>query len=275
MTVVQCEDVALGVEQAGSGPALVLVHGSWSDRNTWSPVFDALSLRFRVIRYDRRGYGESQRPCAAPSVHVEDLLKLLRTLDLRKAILVGNSLGAIIAIRAALASSEHTQLVIAHEPPLLGLMRLESEHHPMATRVHSALARTLEAVSSGDHRLAAEIYVEGMASYPSAWQYLPEDIKQGFIDNASAFLADAGTFDQDELLPQDLERLGHRVVVTCGNRTSPYLKLIMNRLYATLPELRRHVFDFGGHVPHQTCPDEFVATTLRFATAIHGCGGND
>jgi pimeloyl-ACP methyl ester carboxylesterase len=128
----------------------------------------------------------------------------------------------------------------------------------------------MEAARAGEHRLAAELYVEGVASCPGSWQYLPDNIKQGFIANAAAFLADAGGLQGGDRLPQELERLGHGVVVTTGSRTSPYIKLVMNRLYSTLPGLRRHVFGVGGHVPHQTCPDEFVAKTLEFATARLG-----
>lgn len=265
MSVLLCEGVQLGVEQAGEGHALILVHGSWSDRDTWEPVFQALAARFLVVRYDRRGYGESQRPGAEPRKHVEDLLALIRTLGFKRTILVGNSLGGLIAIQAALLAGPMVNLVIAHEPPMLGLLEVESPPHPLATRVHSALARSLQAVRAGDHRLAAQIYVEGMASYPGTWQHLPEEIKQGFIDNASAFLTDASALRDIDLSPQELERLGHAIVITRGARTSPYLKLIVERLYSALPELRRHVFDNGGHVPHQSCPQEFVARTLEFA----------
>ncbi len=265
MSVLLCEGVQLGVEQAGEGHPLILVHGSWSDRNTWEPVFHALATRFLVVRYDRRGYGESQRLGAEPRVHVEDLLALIRTMGFKRAILVGNSLGALIAIQAALRARPLVGLVIAHEPPMLGQLEVDSPPHPLATRVHTALTRSLQAVRAGDHRLAAQIYVEGMASYPGTWQHLPKEIQQGFIDNAPAFLTDASALQDIDLSPQELKRLDHSIVITRGARTSPYLKLVVERLYAALPELRRHVFDNGGHVPHQSCPEEFVAKTLEFA----------
>jgi pimeloyl-ACP methyl ester carboxylesterase len=262
VSVLACEGVSLCVEQAGSGQALVLVHGAWSARNTWDPVFQKLATRFHVIRYDRRGYGESQRPGVGPSEHVMDLLALIRTLRLERVILVGNSLGALIAIRMALRASELVSIVVAHEPPMLGLLEHGS---PLEGRVYEALARALNAASSGNHRLAAQLYVEGMASAPGTWEYLPEDMKQGFVENAPGFLDDASALDESELPARELARLGQRLVVTRGDRTSSYLKFIVERLYSALPELRRHVFVAGGHVPHQSCPEDFVAKIVELA----------
>jgi pimeloyl-ACP methyl ester carboxylesterase len=48
---------ALAYRTVGEGPPLVLVHGSATDLTTWDDVVDELSRNFRVIAYDRRGYG--------------------------------------------------------------------------------------------------------------------------------------------------------------------------------------------------------------------------
>jgi pimeloyl-ACP methyl ester carboxylesterase len=265
LTILVCDGVHLGVEQSGKGQALILIHGSWSDKRTWDPVYAAFAPWFRVIRYDRRGYGESQGPGADPATHVNDLLALLRTLELEQVMLVGNSLGGLVAIHAGLRAPDRVSLVVAHEPPLFGLLEFESEHNPVVARACSALARSIQAARAGNNDLSAQIYVEGMASYPGAWQYLPEDVKQGFIENAAAFLADASALQDAEPSPQEIERLGDGVIITRGYRTSPYIKLIVDRLYAALPRVRGHVFHSGGHVPHQSCPEDFVAKTLEFA----------
>lgn len=262
VSLVLCDGVQLDVEQAGSGPPLVLVHGSWAGKNTWDPVFLALAARFRVIRYDRRGYGQSQHPGGAPGVHIEDLLALLRTLGLTRSTLVGNSLGALIAMHVGLRAPELVGLVVAHEPPMLSLLERSSL---IWERVQSAIARSMNAAQNGNHLLSAQIYVDDLASCPGTWEYLPEALKQGFVENARAFLDDASSLAELELTPSDLQRLGQALVVTRGDRTSPYLRLIVENLYSALPHLRRHVFTAAGHVPHQSCPADFVATTLEFA----------
>src|SRR6516165_11779666 len=75
-------------EAAGSGPALVLIHGGNLDRRMWDDQFQAFAKHFQVIRYDVRTYGLSDMP-TKPFYDVEDLASLLRFLHIRKAHLVG------------------------------------------------------------------------------------------------------------------------------------------------------------------------------------------
>ncbi|MFG3437452.1 alpha/beta fold hydrolase [Nonomuraea sp. NPDC047897] len=95
------------VEAAGPGdrPAVVLLHAGVADRRMWEHQFRALSAGHRVIRYDRRGHGESRD--AGPRVcHHEDLLAVLDALGVRRAALVGSSMGGAYAVEAALAAPD-------------------------------------------------------------------------------------------------------------------------------------------------------------------------
>ncbi|MFI6795144.1 alpha/beta fold hydrolase [Streptosporangium canum] len=57
--MIRIGDTEFGCDEAGSGPAVVLVHAGCADRRMWDHQFRTLSERYRMIRYDRRGYGES------------------------------------------------------------------------------------------------------------------------------------------------------------------------------------------------------------------------
>jgi CubicO group peptidase (beta-lactamase class C family)/pimeloyl-ACP methyl ester carboxylesterase len=84
-------------EEKGRGEPVVLLHGHSLDRTQWDPQFDALAARHRVIRYDLRGYGRSPDPVAGEAfLHVADLAAVLDGLGLRKAHLVGLSLGGFV-----------------------------------------------------------------------------------------------------------------------------------------------------------------------------------
>ncbi len=52
---------------AGSGPPVVLVHGSWGDHHNWDTVVAGLSRQLHVATYDRRGHSASERPARAAS----------------------------------------------------------------------------------------------------------------------------------------------------------------------------------------------------------------
>src|SRR5438046_7211282 len=90
-------------EIAGAGPPLALIHGFSLDTRMWDDQYAALSQRHRVLRYDARGFGRSSLPGAERYSHAEDLLALLRYLEIEQTALLGFSLGGGIAISFALA----------------------------------------------------------------------------------------------------------------------------------------------------------------------------
>jgi pimeloyl-ACP methyl ester carboxylesterase len=88
--------INLYYEDHGSGPAVVLISGWPFDSRSWEPqVHTLLTAGYRVIAYDRRGFGRSSRPARGYDFDTlaADLDKLLTTLDLQEVTLVGLSLG--------------------------------------------------------------------------------------------------------------------------------------------------------------------------------------
>jgi non-heme chloroperoxidase len=88
--------VELYYEDHGSGPAVVLLHGWPVDSRSWEPqIHPLLAAGFRVITYDRRGFGQSSRPTEGYDFDTlaADLDKVLTALDLNEATLIGFSLG--------------------------------------------------------------------------------------------------------------------------------------------------------------------------------------
>jgi non-heme chloroperoxidase len=88
--------IELYYEDHGDGPAVVLVHGWPVDSRSWEPqLYPLLTAGYRVITYDRRGFGRSSRPTAGYDFDTlaADLHALLEHLDLRDATVVGFSLG--------------------------------------------------------------------------------------------------------------------------------------------------------------------------------------
>jgi non-heme chloroperoxidase len=88
--------IELSYEDHGSGPAVVLIHGWPVDSRSWEPQLHAvLQAGFRVVTYDRRGFGRSSRPTTGYDFDTlaADLDVVLTHLDLRDVALVGFSLG--------------------------------------------------------------------------------------------------------------------------------------------------------------------------------------
>ena len=89
--------VELYYEDHGSGPAVVLLAGWPLDGRSWEPqLLPLLQAGYRVVTYDRRGFGRSSRPTTGYDFDglAADLDAVLTALDLRDAVLVGFSLGS-------------------------------------------------------------------------------------------------------------------------------------------------------------------------------------
>src|SRR5215475_16007079 len=88
---------------AGSGPAILLVHGIGVNSTTWNTVQAKLAQRFTVIPPDLLGHGQSDKPRADYSVaaYANGMRDLLSVLDIERVTIVGHSLGGGVAMQFA------------------------------------------------------------------------------------------------------------------------------------------------------------------------------
>jgi len=92
-------------ELAGNGKNIVLLHDGMVNREIWDEQFPLLAKTYRVIRYDRRGYGKSSDPEVRYS-HIDDLNQLFIKLKIDEAIIFGMSSGGRLAIDFTLTYPE-------------------------------------------------------------------------------------------------------------------------------------------------------------------------
>jgi pimeloyl-ACP methyl ester carboxylesterase len=118
-------DIGLYYEDHGSGRPVVLIHGWPLSSASWEPqLVPLLEAGYRVIMYDRRGFGDSDRPTAGfeYDTFADDLHTIMEDLDLRDAVLVGFSMGTGEVVRYLRAhGSERVDraVLIAPVPPFL------------------------------------------------------------------------------------------------------------------------------------------------------------
>ena len=96
----------------GSGPAVLLVHEGIADRRMWDPQWERWSDRFTLIRYDQRGFGESDDPAAGFSLH-GDALAVLDAVGVDQAHLIGASMGGRAALDLTLAAPDRVAALVA------------------------------------------------------------------------------------------------------------------------------------------------------------------
>ncbi|HSE08292.1 MAG TPA: alpha/beta fold hydrolase [Nocardioidaceae bacterium] len=108
--------------KAGSGPALLLLHGLGCDHTTWLPVIATLSRRYTVIAPDLLGHGLSDKPRADYSVggYANGMRDLLTVLGIDKVTVVGHSFGGGVAMQFAYQFPERTERMILVAPGGIG-----------------------------------------------------------------------------------------------------------------------------------------------------------
>jgi pimeloyl-ACP methyl ester carboxylesterase len=106
----------LRFRDAGSGPAVLMVHGWTLDLEMWEPQVQALRNAFRVVRLDRRGFGlSSGRPSVVQDI--ADIGALCDHLAIGRVALVGMSQGVRAAMGFALGAAHRVSCLILDGPP--------------------------------------------------------------------------------------------------------------------------------------------------------------
>jgi pimeloyl-ACP methyl ester carboxylesterase len=164
MGIIEANGVRFGYDEAGEGPAVVLLHAGLADRRMWDHQFTALAERHRVIRYDRRNHGDSAAAEGTVSHH-RDLLAVMDALGVDEAALVGSSMGGAYSLDAALAAPGRVSRIALIGAGLSGNqwpadmaaeMQATLQAAVPAERLEQYLAHTADRVEEADIVAAAE-----------------------------------------------------------------------------------------------------------------------
>jgi pimeloyl-ACP methyl ester carboxylesterase len=266
--VERVNQVGLYYEVLGSGEPLVLVHGSWGDHHNWAAVAPPLSEAFRVVVYDRRGHSQSEAPPGQGSFAEDalDLGALIEQLGAAPAHVVGTSGGAAIALRLAGQRPDLFRTLVAHEPPLVDLLKGRSDFQSVLDGFQQRVARVVELLRAGQMEAAARQFVETLAFGPGAWDALPQAVRETFVRNAPTFLDEANDPEGLTIDLGSLQAFDKPALVTMGTSSPPFFKPIAEVVAKALPQSTTHVFEGAGHVPHLSHPQQYVQTIRQFCS---------
>jgi 3-oxoadipate enol-lactonase len=243
----------LWYETCGSGPkAMVLIHDGVLHSAGWDDVWPALCKSFRVVRYDRRGYGRSPE-AKAPYSPVDDLQAVVSAADLQRAVVVGASNGGGLAVDFALAHPDEVERLVLVGAEVSGLShskyfmdRLIELQGRMARGDLMGAAKSSWLFPPGDDADVARLLKLLMAS--------PQDLNH-----------------KDPAFPRPpaaahLAEIKAPTLVLVGEFDQADNQAQSGVLEYAIPGATRVVVPKSGHLIYMTRPAEFADIVSRFAS---------
>ncbi len=243
------------------GQAVIFIHAGINDMAMWDDQMNAFAQRYRVVRYDVRGWGETADPPGQYSDH-DDLRGLLNHLDIARAALVGCSGGGKIALDFALVYPEMVSKLVLVGP---GLGGYEWTLEGFADKVEAMSA----AYKRGDKEQAAELWTQVWVDGPSR---APEMVETAVRTRAyemilRMFNLTDGDGERQEINPPTIDRLGDiqaPTLVILGEHDAPDVHAIVKLLANQILNVRQVNMAETAHMLNMEKPVEFNQLVLEF-----------
>ena len=254
---------SLYYETLGKGAPVILIHGGFGDRRMWDAQMEPLSQAFRVIRYDHRGFGKSSAP-DKPYSPVADLVALMEHLELKRANLVGNSMGGTLALDFALLQPNLTGAVVVVASTAGGYPVPEED----IKKVNEVLGVAKDKGTSAAVPLWLQHPMVGVASrHPTAGPLLRTMVE----DNQKMFLAEH--WPQEPMTPPAYERLAGlnaNVLFVVGDQDVASVRDGAEASAARIKKAKVVTIKDADHLPQMEHP-EAVNKLLVEYISLNGC----
>jgi pimeloyl-ACP methyl ester carboxylesterase len=256
---VQVSGVKLYYEECNpSGPiSVVLLHDGLIHSITWDDIWEPLCAKYHVMRYDRRGYGRSDA-ATAPFAPEDDLFQLMRLLKMDRAIIVGNSSGAGLALDFALAHPDMTEGLFLIGPVVHG-MPTSAYFLERGNRANAPLARN-------DFKAAAENWSRDSYLISGPNPQAREKVFDALALNPQN-LRTGGRFETRPSPPTvlRLSQIQVPALVLIGEADIADVIAYAGAIEAALPIVSFEVWKNCGHLIQLEKPSDLVSRFQRFA----------
>jgi len=253
--------------EVGKGSPVVFVHGGVSDHRSWEAQREIAARGYRFIAIDQRYFG------AAPwsddgsrfsqATHVADLAGFVRSLRAGPVDVVGHSYGAVIALGLALHHPELVRRLFINEPPLPSVVDDPADQR-LVDEERKALAPAVAAASAGNTSEATRLFVDWVNGQSGAFDALPAKWKAMHFDNARTMPRQLNPPPSTPITCADLGRLTIPVVITQGQSTRPFFRVIAEAVHRCVTGSRIVTIAGAQHRAPIQAPARFNEALLTF-----------
>lgn len=263
------------LKAGNEGLPLVLLHGDADSALDWSWVLPELAATHRVYAPDFPGFGDSAKPNVIYSVDflVQFVVDFLTALDIEQAVLVGNSLGGLVALRFALSRPEQVAALVLVDSsglgysvtPLLSQFTLPWYGEAMIAWCNTPLG------AKQRPWLRAALFFTDLKRVPAVWiseQERMSLIPGYLVATLSSLRAQLNAIGQHEVLLDSLPQLNMPTLVVWGTDDKIFPKEQAGAAVSRLKQGHLALIPDCGHLPHVERPELFTAALSEFLTKV-------
>lgn len=261
MTALSLGDLSLYYDDCGNGEPLLLIGGLGSDSSSWMSVFEELSRRFRTIAFDNRGCGRSGTPREPYAIHdmANDAIGLLDVLGIRRAHIIGHSMGGFIAQEIAIQHPHRIDKLVLASTSLASSARNNALFDDFSRQLekdsdYGAWVGRWTSWLFSQKTLARPDFVRAFVQNAVAYPY--RQSAEGFRGQVRAL----ASFDARE----GAKAIRAKTLVLEGGEDILVTTAEAKALAESVPESIYRVMKGTGHSLHIECPELFVEDVLEF-----------
>lgn len=250
-------------------PVLVMLHGFTYSLESWDALAAELSEEHRVVRYDLLGHGltgPDPRERYAPGERAAFAGRVLDALGVEDPVLVGNSLGGLVAWRLAAAEPDRLRALVLVSPGAYPMNGAGEEPAPVPPAVATYLRL---APMAGVEASAARVYADPGAVPPGRLEVLRDMMRRE--GNGEAFVRSLEEF----ALPdpeRDLAGVAVPTLIVWGEEDQVIPASDGERMARALPDARLVTYEGVGHVPQEEAPARLATDIEAFLDELPAAG---
>lgn len=270
MAVARVNEVDLWYEFSGDGETVIQIGGAVSAHEGYATITPELSRHYRVLDYDHRGYGSSDRPEQTYTMDTwcDDLAGLMEALEVERAHIHGGSMGSFIAINFAADYPEKVDKLLLGAGAVAKCDRMATLHFRVWQHVASAYGiASRELAEELLTKAFSRAYLDAAVGGDEALAEMQEVTARNaslpvFLDACDVMIASDVTDRLAEVTAPTLVMVGSEDVLTPldmgpGGAGARYVA-------ENLPDARLEIFEGSGHGHYIEQADESIAVILDF-----------
>jgi len=254
MPLADSDGTSIYYERHGSGPAILFVHGSGGHHAAWWQQVAALRKEFTVVTVDLRGFGKSDSSMAEfdGQDFPGDVVAVLDQEDLTDVMLVGQSIGSVAALRAALLRPERvTSVALGHS--LGGISHPELRELAAADRAEAVKLPVID-------RLLTKPFQEERADLTFLFQQM------GTFNVAK--MADLRNLDTDGPSLEDIRDSGVKVAFLAGEKDAVLSVKTVTRAHELLAGSHLEIVPDAPHSMYWETPEKYNAAVAHLRRTL-------